>query len=1085
MGAFMLGLILGPMPVRAEPNWNITRTDQPFTDIELTVTEGTWMSVDVSPDGKSIVFDLLGDIYSIPAAGGDATLIHGGAAMQRAATFSPDGLQLLYLSDESGCDNLWVSKLDGSGARQITHERVDLLMGPAWTPDGQGIAASKIDSTYPRLYSSEIRLFNVSGVPRGGGRVLVPVPQNRRDVQEVNFSRDGLYAYYTQRLTTPNVFVDANHINYGIERRDLQTGQVDELLSGFGGAVAPQISPDGRRLAFVRRVKAKTVLFALNPASHEQRPVYDGLDRDLEADFVPQGNYYPHFAWFPDNRHVAIWSRGKLLNIDMDTGIAVDIPFRVTAHHRITQPVRFKHELAPPMLTVRAIRNIAMSPDGRTLLLTALGHLWRKTLPDGPPASFRKAPQWEFDPAFANDGRKVAFVEWDDEKGSALVLSSADGRRSQTIATSPGVIRQPRFSADGKRVVYRVQRADVSMGGDRAKPGIFWVDARGGISHFVAEGDDAPMFSPDGQRIYYVVQEYSEASVVQHLWSATLEGFDKREHVRTPDADTTDLRLSPDLHWIAFRDRQQYFVAPYHETGTAILLSAATPEPPVRALTSQGGFGLTWSSDSSTVAWSLGPDLFKEIVDQRFWQEAGPARSFASVGLNMPTDVPQGTVAFVNGRIITLRADEVIEKGTVLVVGNRISAVGTSESVEIPEDAKVINVAGKTLMPGLIDAHGHIDCCYETGAMPHKQPLRYAALAYGVTTNFDPYPNELTSYESTEATLAGMMVGPRWIGTGAALYGHAQKADFLYVPIESFTDAQNILARKQALGGWSIKSYKQPARYQRQMLVKAAREDSMNVVVEGESHFYNNITMILDGHTNLEHNLPVSNYYDDVVQLMAKAGAHNTPTLVVAFGELFGENYLYQSTEAWKEPKVRTFVQQTLSGYSPLAVPYGAPPYARGMTSIHAADEIYDIGFRSVARSTRKLDDAGVVINAGSHGQLAGLALHWEMWLLVQGGMSNLHVLRAATLNGANSLGVDAELGSLEPGKLADLIVLDRNPLQDIHNTSSVRYTMVNGRLYDAFTMDEIGNYDRPRTRFYWEVRPGHGIDWNAAWGGQ
>ncbi|MBS0419765.1 MAG: amidohydrolase family protein [Proteobacteria bacterium] len=1107
LGACMLGLILGPMEVHAAPppagnEWDISQPGEPQADIELTVDQGTWMNVDVSPDGHSIVFDLLGDIYSIPATGGNATLIAGGAAMQRAATFSLDGTRLLYLSDASGSDNLWICNPDGSGARQITHESVDLLMGPAWTADGQGVAASKIDSTYPRVNSSEIRVFDVNGAPRGGGRVLVPVPQNQRDVQEVNFSRDGRYAFYTQRLTSPIVFSDANHINFGIERRDLHSGAVDELLSGFGGAIASEVSQDGRRLAFVRRVMTRTVLFVLDLATHEQRPVYNELDRDLQADWVPHGHYYPHFAWFPDNRHVAIWAKGKLFNIDMDTGAAAQIPFNVKAHHQIIQPVRFKHEMAPTQVTVRAVRNLAVSPDRRTLVFTAVGRLWRKSLPDGSPVAFSKTPTSQFDPAFANDGRRTAFVEWDDAKGSALIVSDSNGGHPKTIATSPGVIRQPQFSRDGKRVVYRVQHADVSMGGDRAKPGIFWVNDSGGASHFVADGDDAPMFSPDGQRIYYVVQDYSESSVVQHLWSATLEGYDKREHVRTPNADTSDLRLSPDLRWIAFRDRQQYFIARYHETGAALLLSAATSDIPVLALTTRGGFGLTWAADSSAVTWSLGADLFEASVGQRSALAAagsesrmapGSARSpalvaerpFASIGLSLPADVPQGAVAFVNARLITMRGDEVIDKGTVLVEGNRITAVGSSDSVAIPRNAKVIDITGKTLMPGLIDSHGHIDCCYETGTLPQKQPLRYAALSYGVTTNFDPYPNELTSYESTEATLAGLTVGPRWIGTGAAIYGRAQKADFLYVPIETYADAQNILARKQALGGFAIKSYKQPARYQRQMLIKAARATGINVVVEGESHFYNNITFVLDGHTNLEHNLPVANYYDDVVQLMSKAGAHNTPTLVVAFGELFGENYLYQTTQAWKEPKVATFVQQTLSGYSPLGTPYGAPPYVRNMTSIHAADEIYDIGFRSVARSIKKLDDAGVVINAGSHGQLAGLALHWEMWLLSQGGMSNLRVLRTATLNGANSLGVDAELGSIEPGKLADLIVLDRNPLEDIHNTSSVHYTMVNGRLYDAATMNEIGNYNRPRGRFYWEVHRNPHIDWNSSWGGQ
>jgi hypothetical protein len=387
-------------------------------------------------------------------------------------------------------------------------------------------------------------------------------------------------------------------------------------------------------------------------------------------------------------------------------------------------------------------------------------------------------------------------------------------------------------------------------------------------------------------------------------------------------------------------------------------------------------------------------------------------------------------------------------------------------------------------MPGLVDAHGHIDCCWRTGSMPQKQPAHYAALAYGVTTNFDPYPNELTSFESGETQLAGFTVGPRWITTGAAIWGRPQNGSNDYTPVDSLDDARRAIARKQGLGAPIVKSYRYPQRRARQMLVAAGREAGVMVDVEGESQFYNNITHVLDGHTNLEHNLPVANYYDDIVRLFAGAQAHNTPTLVVTFGELFGENYLYQTTEAWKEPKVKAFVQEALTGYSPLRAPYGAPPWVRAMTTIQVAKEIWDIGFRAVARSTRRLDEAGVTINVGSHGEIPGLAMHWEMWLLAEGGMSPMAVLRAATINSARTLGVDAQVGSLEPGKLADLIVLDADPLADIRNSNSVRWTMVNGRLYDSATMNEIGNYDRPRTKFFWELPDYRGIDWNEAWAG-
>jgi len=457
------------------------------------------------------------------------------------------------------------------------------------------------------------------------------------------------------------------------------------------------------------------------------------------------------------------------------------------------------------------------------------------------------------------------------------------------------------------------------------------------------------------------------------------------------------------------------------------------------------------------------------------------------VGLAVKPDVPSGSLAFTNARIITMAGEQVIERGTVIVRGNRIAAIGPSDQVRVPGDAKVFDVDGKTIMPGLVDMHGHIDNCYYTssGLMPQKQPSRYADLAYGVTTNYDPYTSELPTYSMSEMTMAGAMVGPRGVDSGFVAYGRTAKPDSVYVPIDSYADAQAFMARKRALGGTIVKSYRQPMRSQRQQLIQAGREAGIMVDVEGESHFYNNLTMILDGNTNLQHNMPVPNYYDDVVQLLAHGNVAHTPTLVVLFGETMGENYLYQTTRSWEDPKARKFVQVVTSGYSSIPTPYGAPPHVRNMTTINVADELWEIGFRSAARSMKKLDDAGVIVNAGSHGQVAGLAIHWEMWLLSQGGMSNLHVLRTGTINGARTLALDDQIGSLEVGKLADLLVLDRNPLEDIHYTNTVRYTMVNGRLYDSQTMNEIGNHERPRTKFFWELQQYHGFDWNGAWAQQ
>jgi hypothetical protein len=258
----------------------------------------------------------------------------------------------------------------------------------------------------------------------------------------------------------------------------------------------------------------------------------------------------------------------------------------------------------------------------------------------------------------------------------------------------------------------------------------------------------------------------------------------------------------------------------------------------------------------------------------------------------------------------------------------------------------------------------------------------------------------------------------------------------------------------KAVGAFSVKSYNQPRRDQRQQVIQAARELEMMVVPEGGSLLHHNLSMVVDGHTGVEHSLSVERVYDDVEELWGASKTGYTPTLVVGYGGIWGENYWYQHEDVWRDERLAAFVPK-----------FVVEPRAR--RRLMAPDEDQNI-LRSCG-VVKSLIDAGAQAQLGAHGQLAGLGAHWELWLLKQSGITNLQALRCATLSGAQYLGLDADLGSVEAGKLADLVVLEKNPLDDIKNSTSIRWTILDGRMYDARTLAPADGGPGAAPHYFWQ----------------
>ncbi|MEP7324207.1 MAG: amidohydrolase family protein, partial [Saprospiraceae bacterium] len=1043
--------------------WDVSNPSGPFKEVSFTVNEGTWMNLDLSPDGKEIIFDLLGDIYSLPVQGGTASVLRGGHAFEVQPRFSPDGSKILFTSDAGGGDNCWVMNRDGSGARAITKEDFRLLNNGVWTPDGEYIIARKHFTSQRSLGAGELWMYHISG---GKGLQLTQRKNDQQDLNEPCVSPDGRYVYYSEDMYPGGFFQynkDPNNQIFVIRKYDREKGTIETVTGGAGGAVRPQISRNGKYLAFVKRVRVKSVLYIRDLETAQEWPVYDKLSKDQQESWTIFGSY-TGFAWAPDDKSIYIWAKGKINKVDISGyNKSTDIPFSCAVKQKIYDAVRFKQNINPDSFQVRAIRHLITSPvsakgtlsQGSSLVFYAVGHLWQKDLPEGKPYRLTSNTAFEFEPAYSPDGQSIVYVSTEDSTSGYLYQFNTANKSNTKLFNELANYRTPEYSPDGKWIVFRKDgSSDVIGPANTAKPGIYLLNLASKQSSFVTAQGSNPSFNVSGDRIYY----QSGGGNTSSLSSCKLDGSDERIHLKSTYG--SQFVISPDEKWVAFIDLFKVYIAALPQTGKTIDLGSGTADFPVKQVAKDAGINLHWSSDSKLLHYTLGNQYFTIPIADRFEFVANKPDSLfkipetgLDIGLILPTYKPSGIIAFTNARIITMKGDEIITGGTILIEGNKIKSIGKANTIQIPTNAKIINCMGKTIMPGLIDAHAHGNH-FNSGLAPKQFWPYYANLAYGVTTMHDPSANTEWVFGQSELQKSGMINGPRVFSTGTVLYG--ADGNFKAV-INNIDDARSAIRRTKAYGAFSVKSYNQPRRDQRQMIIQAARELNIEVVPEGGSFFYHNTSMILDGHTTIEHNMPILELQDDIIQLWKNSSTAYTPTMIVNYGSVSGEYYWYQHTNVWEKTRLLRFTPRSIID-------------TRSRYRTMLPEEEYENGHILVSKQLKKLNDAGVRINMGAHGQLQGLGAHWETWMMTQGGMSNHMALKTATINPAMTLGLDQYIGSLEPGKLADLLVLDKNPLEDIYNTESILYTMVNGRLYESENMNEVGNHPTPRLKFYWEL---------------
>ena len=1040
--------------------------DEPPTTANFTVAtidtqEGTWMSVDVSPDGRLLVFDLLGDLYLLDIEGGQARSLTEGMAWDIQPRFSPDGKEVAFVSDRAGGDNIWVIALDSGETRQISFETFRLLNSPVWHPSGDFIAAKKHFTTSRSLGTGEIWLYESNPKDKTSGVRLVKRPNEnyQKELGEPAFSSDGKSLFYTQSASPGNTFIyheDSHGGLFEIKRLNLDDGETDTVVSGFGGAVRAVPSPKDNTLAFVKRIRTESKLFVIDLNSQRQTLVADDLDPDMQETWGVYG-LYPNMAWSPEGTHIIYWAGGQLRKVAVATGEQRTIPFRVQSERQIYMPPEPSFDVFEPSFRTKMVRYARSSPSGDQFIFESLGELFLKTLGGQPRPLFdEKRDDHAFSPVYQSSGDALYFLTWSDTTLGAIWSAHDDGSQAKKLPLSPGHYVDLELSADDRFLVYRkLNGSDLTHPEWGQAPGIYVYDLKQGVETKISKDGFGPHFGP-GNRVFYSHRNWSaegrgsDGGALTVLHSRDVLGQTPRQHAS--GALIRQLWVSPTGEHIAFIENYQLYLAKLPALGVPLDLSANFDGLSLKQLSADGATDVAWSKDGQRLGWSMGAKRYEQTV-----MTAGSTLDeSASVDLSqeVKSDQPNGSVALVGGRILTMDADDtVIENGVIVIENNRIVGLGPAGVLLIPKDATRVDVTGKTLIPGLIDAHAH-GPYGRSGILPQNNWSLLAHLALGVTTIHNPSSEARQVFAAAEYQKSGKILGPRIFSTGNVVYGAKSLG---YAVVDDLDDALAHVRRLKAQGAISIKNYNQPRRDQRQQVIEAARQEGLLVVAEGASLFHQDMNLIADGASGIEHNIPTLEIYDDVVQFWRQSKTGYTPTLVVTYGGLTAEDYYYQHTEVWKHRLLSRFV----------------PPgrlQARSVRRVMAPEVDYKDD--DAAAVAYLLAQEGVTVNTGAHGQREGLATHWELWSFARGGFAPMDALKLATTSPAKYLGLSDSVGSLEVGKLADLVILNQNPLEDIHHTQDIDRVMLNGRLFEAETLAETVTGDRPAVRLWWYERP-------------
>ncbi|KAF7308739.1 Amidohydro-rel domain-containing protein [Mycena kentingensis (nom. inval.)] len=1170
-------------PIREQSPYDISTDYQYPRVLEYDVQEGTWLRLDVSPANGDILFDMLGDLYCIPASevpaattGQPATArpVLLGVPHDSDPSFSPSGDRIVFRSDAGlGVENIWVRPWDGcvaadlrnpngaaalldalstkaeddallargvketeerrtrrlvregrDAAQRVTNESFRWVSDASFHASGKQLIATKWFTSSRSLGAGEGWLYDIpelgdfKPIAAGSGkRVLertlprgwAPEQYGEQQIgpEQILFAGEDT-VIYSKNVVDEHTFQyskDGHKGIYAIFTHNLTSQETKELVSAFpGGASRPEISSDRRTLAFVRRDRDRELLVFKDLKTGTIRNIWDGLSYDLTLISAPMGTY-PSFAFTPSGDAVIIWAAGQIYSVPITKnalGESIADPSRSPA------PIRFKAHIEKRLaetLTaefnlvgfetaatqrVTAFKDLSIDGAGKRVVLQAAGVSYVHDLGT---KSATRVPVLDksaayYSPSWVPGDDFVIHARWSNTNFSSFEVADIMKRKAFEVVGLPlGRYISPVVSKSGRKIAF------IKSGGDYMTGEIV---ATAGAGLYVADislpgtGEQVEIkniqLAPSGSGIGSVVgapvnlRFASEDSILVQSYSSAFV-LDLVAGTQTELASgkmSTEITVSSTeagKGYIGFVDGYNIYAVPAQNVKDPVWAKPKNSPPGLARIGIDGGHDITWSADGKTVLWLLGPylhsldvtqlskcdseikadpitygiDCVQKLLDVQeivIQYETDIARlKKEAAALNAQSADADAFVIF-NATILTMATgdpkQDLIHNGVLTIRGGVIESVGGPET-RIQQGVAAYNAQGGFVVPGFVDVHAHWNGF--AFLYPSASWELQTFLAYGVTTLHNPSADNVEAFDERFRVESGQIVGSRIFSTGGVIYGAGIPG--LHQDIADDKEAESALTRLRVEGGMgsiSYKNYNLPVRASRQRLLKAARKLGMLCVPEGGMNFDWNIAYIVDGMTTIEHAIPIPVLYDDVMTLFVESGTGYTPTHIVTYGGPMGEQYVWAHEDLPNDPKLRRFI-----------------PHAN-LNDLVETTSRPDNSFQhfNTSASAAKMVHNGLKVNIGAHGENPlGVLYHAEMSFAKAGGLSNYETLEAATASGAKTLGLWSSIGSLSPGKLADLVVYPPglNLLEeDISQTRDIRMVARGGRFYDANTLEEV-----------------------------